>query len=122
MSEVEGEVCSRLDARLAAAQAAVATDSGASAVLAAVLAEFGRKFRKTRPSIEGDEPTARREGVIELEQAADSTKWAALADAGASDATKLAVVAAHDTICWFKATGRVLDRDHIEADPLAPTA
>ncbi|HEX7949208.1 MAG TPA: hypothetical protein VF494_02575 [Candidatus Limnocylindrales bacterium] len=43
----------------------------------------------------------------------------ALADAGAADETKLATVAAQDTICWFMATGGVLDREHIEPAPLA---
>lgn len=51
---------------------------------------------------------------MELEQAADSAKWAALADPGASEQSKLAVVAAHDAICWFKATGSLLDREFAE--------
>ena len=85
----------------------------------AVLAEFRRKFAKTRPSLEGDPGSGQREAVIELEQAADSTKWAALVDQGASEQSKLAVVSAHDAICWFKATGSLLDREHVEPDPLA---
>jgi hypothetical protein len=56
--------------------------------------------------------------VVELEQVADSTKWAALADNGAATNTKLAIVFAHDAICWFKATGALLDREHAESDPL----
>lgn len=116
---VSGDVCSQLDGRLAAAEGALADDPGASPVLTAVVREFRRKFGKTRAAIEGEDGPERREAVIELEQAADSTKWAAIADPGASERTKLAVVAAHDTICWFKATGRLLDREHIEPEPLA---
>lgn len=111
--------CSQLDGRLAAAEGALEADPGASPVLVAVVAEFRRKLTKTRPAVEGAPGPAQREGVVELEQAADSAKWAALADPGAADTTKLAVVSAHDTICWFKATGQVLDRAHIEPDPLA---
>ncbi len=113
------QACSQLDRRLTAAEAALEADAGASPVLAAVIAEFRRKFAKTRLAIEGEPGAGQREAVVELEQAADSTKWAALADDGATDETKLAIVAAHDTICWFKATGGVLDREHIEPAPLA---
>ncbi len=119
MTTIPTEVCSQLDVRLAAAEAAIAADRDASPVLGAVVAEFRRKFGKTRAAVEGEPGPAQREAVIELEQAADSTKWAALADPGAAEATKLAIVAAHDTICWFKATGSLLDRHHIEPDPLA---
>ena len=118
-TEIPVEVCSQLDARLLAAEEGLSADANASPVLRAVVGEFRRKFRKTRAAVEGEPGAAQREGVIELEQAADSTKWAALADPGASDATKLAIVAAHDTICWFKATGALLDRRHIEPEPLA---
>jgi hypothetical protein len=119
MPGLSEQVCSQLDHRLAAAEAALAADAGASPVLGAVLGEFRRKFAKTRPAIEDEAGASQREAIVELEQAADSTKWAALADAGAADETKLAIVAAHDTICWFKATGGVLDREHIEPEPLA---
>jgi hypothetical protein len=104
---------------LNAAEAAVAADTGVSPVLAAVLAEFRRRFAKTRLAMEGDPGFSQLEAVIELEQAADSTKWAALADPGATEQTKLAVLSAHDAICWFKATGGLLDRGHVEPDPLA---
>jgi len=119
MASIEEQVCAQLDRRLNAAQAVVAADSGASPVLAGVLAEFRRKFAKTRPAVEGDPGPGQREAVFELEQAADSTKWAALADTGASDKTKLAVISAHDSICWYKATGGLLGREHAEPDPLA---
>ena len=113
------QVCLQLDNRLAAAEAVLATGGMASPVLAAVVAEFRRKFAKTRPALEGDPAPSQREAVFELEQAADSAKWAALADPGASEQVKLAVVAAHDSICWFKATGGLLDREYAEQDPVA---
>jgi hypothetical protein len=68
--------------------------------------------------VERDPGPDQREAVCELEQAADSAKWAALADPGASEQIKLAVVSAHDSICWFKATGRLLEREYAEKDPL----
>ena len=120
MPTIAEQVCAQLDSRLNAAEAAVAADSGASSVLVGVLAEFRRKFTKTRPAVQADQGSGQREAVVELEQAADSTKWAALADKDASVQTKLAVVSAHDSICWFKATGALLHREHAEPDdPLA---
>ena len=117
---VAKQVCSQLDNRLTGAEAVLASDGKASAVLVAVVAEFRRKLAKTRPVIEGDASAGQREAVCELEQAADSAKWAALADPAASDKAKLAVVSAHDSICWFKATGGLLDREYAEPeDPLA---
>ena len=120
MTTIAEQVCTQLDGRLNTAEAAVAADSGASTVLAGVLSEFRRKFAKTRSAVEAVQGPDQREAVVELEQAADSTKWAALADKGASERTKLAVVSAHDSICWFKATGALLDREYAEPDdPLA---
>ena len=113
------QVCLQLESRLTAAEAVLAGDRVASPVLVAVVAEFQRKFAKTRPAVEGDASAGRREAVFELEQAADSAKWAALADPRASEQAKLAVVAARDSICWYKATGSLLDRDYAEPDPLA---
>jgi hypothetical protein len=116
---VAKQVCFQLDSRLAAAEASLAAECVASPVLVAVVAEFRRKFTKTRTAVEGDPAPDQREAVFELEQAADSAKWAALADPGASEQIKLAVIAAHDSICWFKATGCMLDREYAELDPLA---
>jgi hypothetical protein len=116
---ISKKVCFQLDSRLTAAEAALAADGIACPVLVAVVAEFRRKFAKTRPVVEGDPAPGQREAVFELEQAADSAKWAALADPDASEQIKLAVVAAHDSICWFKATGGLLDREYAEQDPLA---
>jgi hypothetical protein len=116
---ISKQVCSQLDSRLTAAEATLAADGIACPVLVAVVAEFRWKFAKTRSAVEGDPAPGQREAVFELEQAADSAKWAALADPGASEQIKLAVVAAHDSICWFKATGSLLDREYAEQDPLA---
>jgi hypothetical protein len=92
---------------LTTARSMLAADPGASTVLVAVVEEFARKFDKTRPAIDragGPE----REAIVELEQAADSARWAAEADPGARPETRTAVVFAHDTICWFKTTGEPL--------------
>jgi hypothetical protein len=113
------QVCVQLHSRLTAAEGELAADDTVSPVLVAVFAEFRRKFEKTRPVVEGDPAPGQREAVFELEQAADSAKWAALADPGASERVKLAVVSAHDSICWFKATGSLLDREYAESNPLA---
>lgn len=72
-------------------------DQGASPVLVAVVSEFAKKAEKA--ATEDDEQGA----VIELEQAGDSAKVAAEADAGASEATRQAVLDAHLAICITKA-------------------
>lgn len=118
-TSIAKQVCSQLDSRLTAAEAVLTAEGMASPVLVAVVAEFRRKFAKTRLAIEADPAPGQREAVFELEQAADSAKWAALADPEASEQIKLAVVGAHDSICWFKATGGLLDREYAEPDPLA---
>jgi hypothetical protein len=121
MTTFAEQVCSQLDSRLSTAEAAVTADVHASPVLAAVVAEFRRKFVKTRPVVEGEPGAGQREAVVELEQAGDSSKWAALGDRGGTEGTKLAIVAPHDFICWFKATGTILDREYSE-DPVKRTA
>ncbi len=75
---------------------AVRADHGASPVLTAVVSEFAKKAEKAA-GVEDE-----REAVIELEQAGDSAKVAAEADAGASDATREAVLDAHLAICVAK--------------------
>jgi hypothetical protein len=78
------------------AQAAVRADAGASPVLVAVVEEFAKKAAKSAGV--SDE----REAVIELEQAGDSAKAAAEADAGLSDVAREAVLDAHLAICIAK--------------------
>ena len=78
------------------AVAAVRQDRGASPVLTAVVSEFAKKAEKAAGA--QDE----RGAVIELEQAGDSAKVAAEADAGLADATRDAVLEAHLAICIAK--------------------
>jgi len=75
----------------------VGDDPGASPVLVAVVTEFANKAAKATAA--ADE----REAVIELEQAGDSAKAAAEADAAISDAARQAVLDAHLAICIAKA-------------------
>ena len=86
------EVRSKIDSAVEAVRA----DQGASAVLIAVVSEFGAKADKAAGA--DDE----RGAVIELEQAGDSAKVAAEADTGVSDATREAVLDAHLAICIAK--------------------
>jgi hypothetical protein len=74
----------------------VRADPGASPVLLAVTGEFALKAAK---AVAADDE---RDAVIELEQAGDSAKAAAEADAGVSDATRQAVLDAHMAICVAK--------------------
>jgi hypothetical protein len=82
------EVRSKIDGALEAARSA----RGASPVLIAVVGEAEKAAGAD------DE----RGAVIELEQAGDSAKVAAEADAGVSDATRQAVLDAHLAICIAK--------------------
>jgi hypothetical protein len=75
-------------------------DQGASPVLAAVVREFSDKAAKAIDLADGDREW---EAVIELEQAGDSAKAAAEADAGAADTTTALVHDAHLAICMLKA-------------------
>jgi len=78
-------------------------DAGASPVLRAVVVEFQKKMEKTLSTLTAS-PTemATREAVVEVEQAGDSANVAAMADAGASAATKKAVEVAHKAMCLVK--------------------
>jgi hypothetical protein len=100
MSDVR-ERLGKLGERVDAAVSAAKGDGGASPVLVAVVEELGRKMAKALGTIEagGNE----REAVVEVEQAADSAKYAAEADGGLADETKQVIVDAHDRICVLKA-------------------
>lgn len=104
IEKVMAEVERGLDASLKALD----RDAGASPVLRAVVEEFKRKFLKTRTSILGADERISREALIELEQAADSARYAALADTGARPATRDVIVDAHDWVCTYKVTGQLL--------------
>ena len=97
------DVGSRLDevkVKTADALRAAEADSGASVVLVAVVREFDSKADKSGRNRDTD--SAARDSVIELEQAGDSAKAAAEADAGAAQATRQAVLDAHLAICILK--------------------
>lgn len=79
----------------------VEADGGASPVLAAVVREFEAKLAKASEHATDGVPG--RDSVIELEQAGDSAKAAAEADAGLSSDTRESVLAAHLAICKMKA-------------------
>jgi hypothetical protein len=81
----------------------VEADPTASPVLVAVVQELSRKAKKAHVPVTGADPAAMREAIIEVEQAADSAKVAAEADAGAREQTRQAVLDAHLTICTLKA-------------------
>ena len=76
-------------------------DQGASPVLVAVLHEFEAKLAKAQKHATDGIPA--RDYVLELEQAGDSTKAAAEADAGLSSEARESVLAAHLAICKLKA-------------------
>jgi hypothetical protein len=79
----------------------VEADRGASPVLVAVVREFQSKLAKAeKQAIDG---VPGRDSVMELEQAGDSAKAAAEADAGMSSDTRESVLAAHLAICKLKA-------------------
>lgn len=79
----------------------VEADRGASPVLVAVVREFQSKLAKAERN--ADDGAPRHDSVMELEQAGDSAKAAAEADAGLSGGTRDAVLAAHLAICQLKA-------------------
>jgi hypothetical protein len=86
------EIRVKIDRALESVQA----DREASPVLIAVVGEFANKAEKAA-GIDDE-----RAAIIELEQAGDSAKVAAEADAGVSDATREAVLDAHLAICIAK--------------------
>lgn len=81
----------------------VEADPTASPVLVAVVQELSRKAKKAHAPVTEGDPMMMREAVIEVEQAADSAKVAAEADAGAREQTRQAVLEAHLIICLLKA-------------------
>jgi hypothetical protein len=87
--------------KIGAAAQRVEADRGASPVLVAVVREFQAKLAKAESSSAGGVP--RRDSVLELEQAGDSAKAAAEADAGLSSDSRESVLAAHLAICKLKA-------------------
>ncbi|MFP4129282.1 MAG: hypothetical protein ACLFSJ_00930 [Halorhodospira sp.] len=99
--EVEAQL-TRISDTIAEAVAAVSRDPGASPVLRAVFEELLRKSEATLTCMECERFCCFRERVVELEQAADSAKAAAIADEGAAEATQHRILAAHDALCDLK--------------------
>jgi hypothetical protein len=79
----------------------VEADPDASPVLVAVVREFEAKLAKAQTQAADGKPG--RDSVMELEQAGDSAKAAAEADAGLSTDARESVLAAHLAICKLKA-------------------
>ncbi len=104
-------VLSQVGGGLEASLAALDAEDAASPVLRAVVEEFQRKYAKTRGAILGADERQARESLIELEQAADSARYAALADPGVTEATRDLIVDTHDWVCTYKVTGALLRPD-----------
>jgi len=86
--------------KIADAVRRVEGDEGASPVLVAVVREFQAKLAKAELSATDGVPG--HDSVMELEQAGDSAKAAAEADAGLSSGSRESVLAAHLAICQLK--------------------
>jgi hypothetical protein len=91
-----------IDGHVAHAVATVTADRGASPVLVAVVQELERKLRKVSGALPEASESNARELIVEVEQAGDSAKIAALADPGVAPATRDAIVLAHDALCLVK--------------------
>jgi len=97
------ERMTRLEQSIDEAVSAVQADRDASPVLAAVLKEFEKKFGKARDLAgDGSDAAATKLAVAEVEQAGDSAKAAAEADAGLGTDARDAVLKAHDIVCVLK--------------------
>jgi hypothetical protein len=111
--------------RLTTALAALDADRQASPVLAAVVREFESKLAKAEKQIAAadDDPITIWEAIVELEQAGDSARAAALADPAASQEVRQAVDAAHDIVCTYKAAvGRPSGEDWLHRAAATGTA
>jgi hypothetical protein len=91
-----------IDWQVGQAMSAVEADTGASPVLYAVVKEFRIKSLKTLDALKDADNQAVIEHLIEVEQAADSAKYAAEADEGLSEETRKAILDAHILTCMLK--------------------
>jgi hypothetical protein len=107
-AEIVQRVMEKAGEGLTSSLIALNSETGASPVLLAVVEEFYRKLAKTQDAILGPDERLAREGLIELEQAADSARYAALADAGVAAETRDLIVETHDWVCIFKQTGQLM--------------
>ena len=101
-------VMAEVEHGLSASMAALDADAAASPVLRAVVEEFARKLANKRGPHMGSDERLSREALIELEQAADSARYAALADPGAATDTRDLIVETPDWVCTYKVTGQPL--------------
>jgi DNA-directed RNA polymerase specialized sigma subunit len=92
----------QIDEQVGQAMAAVESDTGASPVLHAVVKEFRRKSLKALEALEDGDNQAVVVHIIEVEQAADSAKYAAEADEGLTAKARKAVLDAHFSTCILK--------------------
>jgi hypothetical protein len=90
-----------VSAKIGNAAQHVEADRNASPVLVAVVKEFQAKLLKAQSNANDGVPG--RDSILELEQAGDSAKAAAEADAGLSSEACESVIAAHLAICKLKA-------------------
>lgn len=102
----------QIDTLIKGAMRAVDEDSGASAVLHAVVKEFSRKSNKALQALADPEDSDLWTHVVELEQAGDSAKIAADADTGVKPHTRRQVRDAHDAICRLKTEMMEQSRRH----------
>jgi hypothetical protein len=102
------KIMAKVGEGVTASLVALNADSGASPVLIAVVEEFYRKLAKTHDAILGADAQLSREALVELEQAADSARYAAEADHGVSPDTRAMIIEAHDWVCVYKQTGKPL--------------
>jgi hypothetical protein len=101
------EKLSNVDKEINHAIQAVEGDMRASPVLRAIVEEFQEKSKKTLSSLGNGDEESISEHIIELEEAGDCAKKAALADVGLSQSTRSIVLKAHDIICDLKS--QILD-------------
>ena len=92
----------KIDGQVGQAMAAVEADTAASPVLYAVVKEFRRKSLKALNAFKDADNQTIIEHVIEVEQAADSAKYAAEADEGLSEEARKAILDAHMSTCILK--------------------
>jgi len=95
LTDIHGQI-------LHAVQAAEA-DPDATPALKAVVKEFHRIAHRAMSEADAADEGTTRTSIAELEQAGDSAKAAATASDGISEATRKAIVAAHDAISALKA-------------------
>ena len=99
---VAAERLSQIDEQVRRAVQTIEADGGVSPVLSAVAKELQRKSQKALGAVQGADDRAVRDAIIEVEQAADSAKYAAEADPGAKEETRQAVIDAHLSVCLLK--------------------